>query len=54
MMGMGERALKLMATIFLIWALMSTALYLQQVLAPPQAAEPVRVSIGIKRVQGSS
>ncbi len=52
-MGMTERALKLTATIFLIWAFVSTALYLQQVLLPPQTERLVRVSMGIKYKNGT-
>lgn len=52
-MGMSERALKLLATSFLIWALVATSLYLQQAIKPPQASEKlVRVNVGIKYRDG--
>ncbi|MEM0017876.1 MAG: DUF4430 domain-containing protein [Candidatus Korarchaeum sp.] len=52
-MGMGERTLKLLATLFLIWALVATFLYLQRSPAPQVSEKIVRVNLGIKYKNGT-
>ncbi|MEM1983762.1 MAG: DUF4430 domain-containing protein [Candidatus Korarchaeum sp.] len=52
-MSMGERTLKLLATLFLIWALVATFLYFQRSPAPQVSEKIVRVNLGIKYKNGT-
>lgn len=52
-MGMSGRALKVSVALLLIWAALSTTLYLQQALKPQESGELVRISLGIKYKNGT-